>query len=75
MGDTVPELKSEVMPGTGLSPSASYLGKVQDDFLSILCKALMGESVSNITMGKKKAGCMGVVLILLLVSAVVLFGI
>lgn len=57
--------KSEIMNAVGGSAQPATLSRMQDEFLNILSKGLMGEDVTTDLISSNKAGCFGLVIFLL----------
>ncbi|GAO44734.1 hypothetical protein [Flavihumibacter petaseus] len=57
---------TEIAPAAGAKVESATLGRLQDEFLNILGKALSGEEITRDLVKKNKAGCMGIVVTLIL---------
>lgn len=57
--------KSEIMNAVGGSAQSATLSRMQDEFLNILSKALMGEDITTNLISSNKGGCFGLILFLL----------
>ena len=57
---------TETMPATGSRVEATILSRMQDDFLTILSKALSGEEVNQKLIKENKSGCLGIIILFFL---------
>ena len=57
---------TETMPATGSRVDATILSRMQDDFLTILSKALSGEEVNQKLIKENKSGCLGIIILFFL---------
>ena len=64
--DTKTVYITETMPAAGSRVDPTVLSRMQDDFLTILSKALSGEEVNKELINKNKSGCFGVIVLLLM---------
>lgn len=69
--DNKTEWKSEIMNAVGSNAASAVLARFQDEFLTILSKALAGEEINSDLISKNKSGCLGVVLFLLALGGAV----
>lgn len=73
--DNKTEWKSEIMNAVGSNAASAVLARFQDEFLTILSKALAGEEINSELINKNKSGCLGVVLFLLALGGAVSYSI
>ena len=71
--DNKTEWKSETMNLAGGNTSQAILAGFQDEFLTILSKALMGAEVNRDLIKANKSGCVGVFLLLISLSGILAY--
>ena len=71
--DNKTEWKSEIMNAAGGRADAAVLARYQDEFLTILSKALAGEEVNSQLIKNNKSGCLGIIISIILLASVLLY--
>jgi hypothetical protein len=62
--------KSEIMNASGGNAQPAVLSRLQDDFLNILSKGLIGEDITIDLVKSNKSGCLGFIVLFVSVSTI-----